>query len=288
MGKPLVAQKPERIPRRFVWLPILAGLLHLHVFYRASSFLIATISIEPLLEIEPSVALYSFMELSVLLAYGFDFLCLACSVIPYSRCKEAKDIIIHHTPVFVLLLPLGVPMWAKWTSWEPMLPMLQTLEGVKRHYGIVLLLRANALGFVSSLNEAIMCFQRAELSLQGVRTMFVGNDDEQRTHNKPTFWTSRPIEFIELSYKVMIFYVFPMFSIWSTFNTDKFFYSYLRDQHPTASVLSLIGKTFMSPLQIRSVIWRLFIFLMYPKLGRRTLGKLNRFLHHEPVMGKAL
>ena len=107
------------------------------------------------------------------------------SVVPYSGCKTASEIVAHHLPVFLILLPLGVPMWKLWTEWEPMFPFIESLDDEGRDYAISLLLRANEWGFLISLNETIMCFQNTELPLHGLSTMF-----EPRDYLRPRFWTS--------------------------------------------------------------------------------------------------
>lgn len=271
----MTEDKDKKPTRRHIWLPIIAGILHLHVFYRAISFLLATRGGQPLLQIDPSMALYRAMELSVVLAYFFDLICCALSVIPYSRCKTSSEIIMHHLPVVFVLLPLGIPTWARWTSMEPMLTMLISMNEKETSYVISLLLQGNGWGFVSSLNEAIMCFQRAELSINGVSGM---EDADRRRMSKFKFWTSWYIELIELFYKLMIFCLFSSLSIWATFHTDISNYSYFQQQNPTAHPISLLIKTYMSPLQMRSIIWRLFIFILYPQMAKRTFLKLKRFL----------
>lgn len=267
-----------RVQRRVIYLPIIAGVLHLHVLYRALSFLYATLPNQPLIDIEYGQALYFQMELSVLLAYGFDLFCCAVSVVPYSRCKKGSEIVVHHTPVFLILLPLGIPVWKQWSSWEPMLPFIQALGKKSQSDAISLLLRANGWGFVSSLNEAIMCFQKTELSLHGLSTMF---DNRENIRHK--FFTSWTMEFLELSYKVLIFWVFPVISFLATLQTDRHFYNFNLEQFPSASFLMLLYKTYITPLQLRSVVWRIFIIVFYPSMGKRTINKLRRFLENKNV-----
>ena len=273
--KTKMSKEQNKPTRRHIWLPIIAGILHLHVFYRAASFLFASRSGLPYLEIEPSMALYRTMELSVVLAYFFDLFCCALSVIPYSRCKKSPEIVAHHLPVVFILLPLGIPMWARWTSIEPMLSLLPSLDAKETDFAISLLFRGNGWGFVSSLNEAIMCFQRAELSLNGLSGM--ENLNEKRM-SKFRFWTSWHIELIELFYKLMIFCCFSVLSIWATCHIDIFNYGLYHQENPTEHIISLLVKTYMSPLQMRSVIWRLFIIILYPQMAKRTFLKLRRFL----------
>ena len=261
------------IRRCFIYLPILAGCLHLHVFYRALSFLYLIHPSQPPMEIESSLILYFSMKLAVVLAYGFDLVCCAFSVVPYLGCKKASEIVAHHLPVFLILLPLGVPMWKLWTEWGPMFPFIESLDGEGRDYAISLLLRANGWGFLSSLNETIMCFQKPELPLHRLSTMF-----EPRDHLRPRFWTSWTMEFLELSYKMSIFWVYPILSAAATCETDWHYFYFNKEQYPSASIFMLLCKTYWSPVQLRSLVWRVFIVLFYPFMGKRTSNKLRRFL----------
>merc|ERR1712071_406897 len=156
------------------------------------------------------------------MAYMFDLLCCAFSVIPYSRCSKASEIITHHLPILICILPLGIPMWSGWPSYEGMIPFFESFDPPNGHYCMGLLLRGNGLGFVSSLNEAIMCFQRAELSLNGQTTMFMLDK-----YPGPKYFTSRMMEIFELLYKMCIFCVFPVLSIYYVINTDFEYFDYI-------------------------------------------------------------
>ena len=267
----------KKISRRSVWLPIIAGILHLHVLYRALMCLGAGRFGQPLLEIEPSIILYRNIEYAVMSAYCFDIFCCMLSVVPFSRCRKGSEIVMHHMPVILILLPLGVPMWKHWRSWEPMLPLIESMDQEGSHYATSLLLYSNAWGFVSSLNEAIMCFQKAELSLHGFENML-----EPRGEFSPKFWTSRTTEFLELSFKLCIFFVFPVLSLWSVFRTDMNLFNFHSNQNPSANFISILAATYAYPLQLRSIVWRFFIFSFYPALGKRTLEKIRRFLSEKP------
>ena len=267
----------KKIPLRSIWLPIIAGILHIHVLYRALTCLLAGRPGQPLLDIDSGVNLYRDIEYAVMSAYCFDIFCCMLSVVPFSRCKKGSEIVMHHMPVILLLLPCGVPMWNKWESWEPVLRFVKSMDEEGRHHAISLLLYANAWGFVSSLNEAIMCFQKAELSLHGFENMLV-----PRGEFGPKFWTSWTTEFLELSFKLCIFYLFPILSLRSVFRTDMNIFNYHSNLNPSANHMSTLVATYSSPLQLRGIVWRFFIFSFYPTLGKRTIEKIRRFVSEKP------
>ena len=70
------------------------------------------------------------------------------------------------------------------------------------HYMLSKILRIEGWGFVSSLNENIMSFQKEELSLHRLSTMF-----EPRDKIIPIFWNLRPMELLERSYKKPYFII---------------------------------------------------------------------------------
>ena len=79
-------------------------------------------------------------------------------------------IIGHHAPILLLVLPLSIPIWADLRHYDSdffrMLDLDESNPFRQRLLGGYLL--ANGLGFISSFNEVLMCFQRVEMNIEGV------------------------------------------------------------------------------------------------------------------------
>lgn len=268
-------------------VPIIAGLFHLHVFYHAAfTFLL---SLPTLSHTTPSSQFYLqgyLLERAVFLAYTFDLLCCyVFKVIPFSRCNTAKDIAGHHIPILLGLMPLYIPTWAEWRNVDPMVHNVldyQSDGGSLRYAAMYGLIKANGLGFFSSLNEFIMCFQRAEMSLQGVDQF---QDEEGLKKMRYRFMTSRFIIGVELYFKFGIFCVFSIFGFVACCGLDLVWYRFFMEEVYAAgtgggggginnaylySIWYALRYMASSPMFWRSVLFRLFLLTMYPFMGIRT------------------
>ena len=104
-----------------VVLPLIAGILHLHVFYHATFNFILT-SFDDNFDNQPFYNSAYHLERSVFIAYVFDLLCCYIfNIVPFSRCHSYDEVSKHHLPILLLLFPLGIPVWAELTHIDPMI-----------------------------------------------------------------------------------------------------------------------------------------------------------------------
>ena len=189
------------------------------------------------------------------MAYGFDLICCAVGVVPFSRCRKAGEIWGHHFPVLCVLVPLGAPFYLRLAAIEPCVATWRNNPRVSE----ALFYRINSWAFISSLNEFIMCNARSELEA-----------------GKSGFWNSRPVAIFELTYKLGIFVVFSTLSFWSCCHFDVVRFNEARSV--SATLLGAVARTYCSPLQLRTMLWRLFIVTKYPTMAQRTIGKLRKLV----------
>ena len=84
-------------------------------------------------------------EVCAAAAYVWDIICaVVLGVIPFSRARHAKDILLHHVPILVVV-GLSLPHYTSPKAAVAMTPHLA---------------RSVSYGFLSCLNESIMCMQR--------------------------------------------------------------------------------------------------------------------------------
>jgi len=163
--------------------------------------------------------------------------------------------------------------------------------GALRYAAIYNLIKANGWGFLSSLNEFIMCFQRAEMSLQGVYEF----RDEELKKMKYRFMTSRFMIGVELYFKLGIFFIFSCFGFLACCGLDQVWYTFYREVHAAdvAEGYGTGGPSYLdgylyslwnamrymanSALFWRSILFRVFLLLMYPFMGVRTVKKIKKF-----------
>eukprot|EP00316_Scyphosphaera_apsteinii_P009459 CAMPEP_0119306452 /NCGR_PEP_ID=MMETSP1333-20130426/7213_1 /TAXON_ID=418940 /ORGANISM="Scyphosphaera apsteinii, Strain RCC1455" /LENGTH=236 /DNA_ID=CAMNT_0007309761 /DNA_START=399 /DNA_END=1109 /DNA_ORIENTATION=+ len=204
------------------------------------------------------------IQVAILIAYLWDVICIASGVIPFSRVRRGSDIVGHHLPILCVFLPLGLPISFNLASIESALQVLDSsLHGPQAVGPQSFLLRIYAWGFVSSLNEFLMCAQRAEAP-QGVVTA-------------PKLWNARQVQLFELSYKLAIFVVFSMLSAIACLQLDYALWKHARMKHPTSSFFTLLACTYLTPIQIGTSAWRLFIITKYPKMAQQTWAKLKKY-----------
>lgn len=265
----------KTLTMKHVLLPIIAAALHMHVFYHALVTMLFT-SLSHTTK-TPSSVLYQnsfLLERAVFLAYTFDLIsCYIFHVIPFSRCDKAKDIASHHLPILLALVPLGVTLWSEsFQSWDPLLQNIlnyHTDFGILRLGVLIGLSRSVGWGYISSFNEVIMCLQRAEMSLQGC-TKF---RNELLEGMKFRCFTSRPFIGLELYFKCGIFCMFGCFGFQACCSLDKVAYYYLVETGSSNIFKSMIS----SPMFIRAIIYRMFVLIMYPSMGLRTIKKIKQF-----------
>jgi len=153
---------------------------------------------------------------------------------------------------------------------------------------------AAALGFTSSLNEAIMCFQRAELNLQGRLYLEEGESNDDSVHLKLVsstkgtrinIFTGKYMQLFELCYKIYIFALCPVFSIKAMFQAD---YIFIQTQMNNTGIddgsgsgLSFTGISLAyitSPYMLRSIIYRIFMIILYPSMAKKAYLRTKRLL----------
>lgn len=185
------------------------------------------------------------MAATVAVAYTWDLFSIkALGVVPLSRCRApGDDIVGHHVPVLLVLLPLGLP-FALASSYEPACQ----IAGFHR-----LVLFAEGVGFLSSLNEAIMCLQR----VRGARALF----------------RSRPAVFFELLYKVLIFSVMALGILVACAAIDCGVLADATARHPRSRAAAALAAL-RSPVLLRSLVYGWFVASKYPLMGRRAWRKL--------------
>ena len=161
-------------------LPLIAGLLHARVFYRAALGCVplalavtGTTSTTTTATTSDEFRMSCYLlDSSIFLAYAFDLVsCLYFGVIPFSRCNCSRDIVGHHVPTLLLALPLAVPLWCDWERLRGIdmssYSILDdpTVDGGTRDAFVSAYSMASGFAYVSSLNEVFMCLQRVEVSL---------------------------------------------------------------------------------------------------------------------------
>jgi hypothetical protein len=182
----------------------------------------------------------------------------------------------------------------------------QSDGGALRYAAIYAMIKANGWGFLSSLNEFIMCFQRAEMSLQGILEF---RDDELKKM-RYRFMTSRFMIGIELYFKLGIFCVFSCFGFVACCGLDQVWYNFFMlevygggrgGNDDVGKLMQQVGggglqqgwffsngylhSTFWhalrymasSPMFWRSILFRMFLLIMYPFMGMRTMKKIQKF-----------
>ena len=260
-----------------VFLPILAGLLHMQVFYYAA-FNILTLPRTLPVEVIRNQWLH--LDTCVFFAYTFDLICCyVFKIIPFSRCNSGRDIAGHHLPILLLLLPLSIPTCFQQFQHldqlaNNMIEYDDDEEGKVSFRAINGLLIANGVGFLSSLNEVFMCFQRAEMNLQGV----IFFRDIKMIQKR--IFTSRFMVGAELYFKFGIFCVFSSFSFKACCDVDRAGFEYLNEVSGEMPIWRKVGTVYSSPMVIRGVLFRIFMLSMYPFMGLRTAKKIKLF-HNE-------
>ena len=136
-----------------------------------------------------------------------------------------------------------------WKGIEPAVGHAQTPST------LVILEAINGWGFLSSLNEFVMCHQQAE--------------NYMRAHgSRIAFFSSFPFVVLEISFKLAVFSIFPLFSTRACLRYDVIAW-----RAAGGSVLRLI--TSGSCIWVRTWLWRAFIFTKYPSMAKRAWGKLR-------------
>lgn len=263
-----------------VILPIIAGLLHLQVFCYAMKTIVAPRTLSENGTVDSTIDVYVFS------AYLFDLICCYLfNVVPFSRCKSGKDVAVHHLPVLLVFIPLYLPSHSfleQLSKFDPLIHNILSFgsnanaNGSGATVDVTFLLidgiaRANGYGFISSFNEVIMCFQRAEMSLQGVTSF------QDIPTMKQRFFTGRFMMGLELHYKLAIFALFPFFSSTGCFYMERAGYTYLTQVNPEMPLWRILMKLYASPCMLRGVACRVFMITMYPTMAKRTIKKIQQF-----------
>lgn len=174
------------------------------------------------------------------MSYCWDLFAIgALGVVPLSRCRSGGDIVGHHVPVLVLMIPFAAPYLAGW-DWEPAVALPD------RHTWLLFI---DGLAFMSSLNESIMCWQ----SVGATRGLF-------RSHAVVAF---------ELAYKVLIFTLMAAGCALGCVAVDAKLFL-LVGRSPAAMATS--------PIVVRTVAYLTFVASKYPSMGKRAVRKLQAHL----------
>jgi hypothetical protein len=288
-----------------VFMPLIAGLFHLQVFYYAAfhnilpRFLphlftaITTTSSSTSSSELPQLTTNEFkngcyqLDQAIFLAYIFDLLCCTLNIIPFSRCNSPKDIIGHHIPTLILALPLAMPLWhVKLEYLDPTVLLIlnddngniTSLEIRKQCMDAFML--ASGFAYISSLNEVIMCFQRVEMSLNSIRNFNdIPSSSIMKKSGRHCLFTSRFVIGFELFYKLFFFWGMSILACKACCEFDKSLYDAITS---SLDYTEPMWRTFLtiytSPAILRGALFRVFSVVMYPSMGRRCLKKIKQFL----------
>ena len=204
-------------------------------------------------------------------------------------CNCSRDIIGHHIPTLVMALPLAIPLL--WSDYWPTLRQFESTsfsildgntafsannEQLRTHF-INSYTLASGFAYISSLNEVFMCFQRVEMSLQGVQSF------RDISHMKTHIFTSKLAVFVELTYKLCFFWGISLFACKACCDFDKSLYDSLiaqQQQHDYVSTWKTLLKVYSSPAVLRGALFRAFSIVMYPSMGLRCYKKIKH-LHRD-------
>ena len=179
-------------------------------------------------------------------AYAWDLFSIrGLGIVPLSRCRTGDDIVGHHVPVLCVMMPLGLPFCCGWRGWEPACAVAIMPR---------LVLFAEGTGFLSSLNEAIMCLQK----VRGVRAV-------ARSFGAVAF---------ELVYKVLIFSVMALAILVGCLAIQYHVFVRCREVH-AGDARALVAAVLSSPVLLRSLVYGWFVLSKYPVMGRRAIRKLR-------------
>lgn len=270
----------EALPPRWksTILPLIAGFLHLSVFYYAAqSILLAVGSGASEITNEEFRRECFLLDKAIFVAYTFDLICCYVRVIPFSRCRCSKDIVGHHIPTLLLALPLAVPLWGNQRGFESTSSSILDfgVGNEQRNHFVSAYMAASGFAYISSLNEVFMCFQRVEMSLQSVDSF---NDISSM---KKHFFTSRFAVYSELCYKLSFFWGSSIIACKACCDFDKTLYDFITaplayDEPIWKTMLTI----YSSPAVLRGALFRAFSIVMYPSMGKRCLKKIKQ-LHQE-------
>ena len=276
-----------------ILLPLIAGFLHLQVFYYASTAVYRSF-INPDSNTTTTITTSSeqfrndcyLLDRAIFLAYMFDLLCCYLKVIPFSRCNTSKDIIGHHVPTLLLALPLAIPLWSSGSGsggsdnidWCSSLEVtscaiLDSNEATAtateatlaiRQYFITSYTMASGFAYISSLNEVFMCFQRVEMSLNGIPYFW---DIPKYQYSYPKLFTSRLVIGIELWYKFIFFWFMSLVACKACCDFDKSLYDYIatiasndgeQQEQQEQSIWKILLIIYTSPAVLRGALFRAF------------------------------
>lgn len=266
-------------PSYLLLLPLVAGIFHLQVFYYAVTLLMTPFDANSI-DNQTLFKLFFDMDSAVFRAYIYD---LASSyvfgLIPFSRCQSSMEIAQHHLPIIFLILPLGVPLWAELKNVDPIVHGILDTDNrnkLLRFAAIEGLRKAQCWGFISSLNESIMCFQRVEMMKNGIQSF----KHISQISKGCKVMTSRLMIGIELYFKLSIFTLFSACSFYACYELDRTWYLYhmhLFGGRENSLFLGLLSSFSRSSIMLRLIIYRLFMLAMYPRMAIKTIDKIKRF-----------
>ena len=154
-------------------------------------------------------------------------------------CNYSRDIIGHHIPT-LMALTLAIPLWSNYATlrqFESLTRIIDSTTGdnneqqLRTHF-INSCTLGSGFAYISSLNEAFMCFQRVEMSLQNVTSF------RDIPNMKKHFFTSKVAVCVELCYKLCFFWGISLFACKACCDFDKALYDSL------VSIINLLRLTY--------------------------------------------
>ena len=294
--EPISKPPPPPLQWYQVMMPFIAGLLHLQVFYYALFHCIlprflphfmffdytsnaGDTTATTVLSTQTFMNECYLLDRAICIAYLYDLLCCYLKIIPFSRSNSSRDIVGHHVPTLILALPLAVPLWAGWRNVDPTaFTALDDDNGgdlseIRNHFMNAYLL-ASGFAYVSSLNEVIMCFQRVEMSLEGIT--YFRDIPMMKRH---LFTTRRGVIGFELCYKMFFFWGMSILACKACCEFDKsLFDAITAPVGYNEPIWKTVVTIYSSPAVLRGALFRAFSVVMYPSMGKRCFKKIKQFL----------
>ena len=116
-----------------------------------------------------------------------------------------------------------------------------------------------------------MCFQRVEMSLQGVQSF------RDIPHMKTHIFTSKLAVFVELTYKLCFFWGISLFACKACCDFDMALYkSIVASGGDDQSTMKILMAVYSSPAVLRGALFRAFSVVMYPSMGMRCYKKIKQ------------
>lgn len=209
-------------------------------------------------------------------------------------CNYSRDIIGHHIPT-LMALTLAIPLWSNYATLRQFESLTQIIDSTTgdnneqqlRTHFINSYTLGSGFAYISSLNEAFMCFQRVEMSLQNVTSF------RDIPNMKKHFFTSKVAVCVELCYKLCFFWGISLFACKACCDFDKALYDSLVSKtigigYESESKWRALLKVYSSPAVLRGALFRAFSIVMYPSMGSRCYKKILKHLRRRDLGGNGV